>query len=451
MSVEGVRVSPRGKAVVVVASVLIGVGLVSPTLTTFNLFLASGLSLLALLTVLRYHLSLRIAALKSLRVDRRLEGLRVEGEALDVVLEVRNESIISMGHLELQDTPPRVFRLEQQPYAIVSLPARSTVRFRYRIRPIIGRHVFPELLITLRDPLGAYYYASKIPVKSTVRIRPRISRVASKVLMKTVSAPYGAAKFRRRGPGLEFSDVREYMPGDDIRRIDWKATARTGQLKTKEYELEAHLRILFVLDATETMMHGVIGNTKLEYSSRAVAFISKQLLERGDHVGLTIYRGAGLPPVHVPVRRGRAHFRRILDAISDISPGDRNKRRLGLAVQEAVARAEYKKGNLVLVISDLEFDDDISFKEFTQRLMAVRKSRNRIIIVSPYTPLFEVETLAGVGKIIYRIHAAKSWSSREEVVREFERLGIPVLNVGQEDVVEVLLNRLEEERRIAPA
>ena len=83
--------------------------------------------------------------------------------------------------------------------------------------------------------------------------------------------------------------------------------------------------------------------------------------------------------------------------------------------------------------------------------MAVRKSRNRIIIVSPYTPLFEVETLAGVGKIMYRIHAAKSWSSREEVVREFERLGIPVLNVGQEDVVEVLLNRLEEERRIAPA
>jgi len=451
MNEQYMKLTGRGKALIAISALLIGLGLISPYDTSYQYFLTLGLSIIALFIPLRYQLALRVAALDKLSVSRTFEGNRVEGQELKVIINIENESMTSIGHMEIYDTPPQLFKLYIQPSYIVSLPARARLEVTYNVKPVVGRHIFGCLRVILRDSLGLFYYEGRIECKEDIiKIKPKIVHEVKGVLSKTVSAPYGRARFRMKGIGMDFLDLRDYQPGDDVRHVHWKATARSGTLKVKEYELEAHLRVIFVLDSTKTMFHGVIGNTKLEYSVRAIAYTSNELLRRGDYVGLVVYNGgSGKGNIMVPLRRSRSHINEVLEALSNVGPIDSSKRMLGNALLSYIIKCKRKKSNLVILVSDLEFTDDSEVKDLLEALIKVREYGNKVVIISPYTPLFEVETLSGIGKVMYRLYAARSWKSREELVKLFEKHGIMVFNVGQKDIIEYILNSVEEVRRYA--
>jgi len=392
---------------------------------------------------------LKVSALKRVRISRTFIGNLTEGNSVKVVLKLENKSYISLGLLEVNDAPPRLFKVLGTISHIISLPPKSAGVIEYKVKPVIGEHYFENITVRMRDPLGINFYEGIVPVKSIVRVKPKIERpITSKVLVKTVSAPFGTSRFHMRGVGQEFADVREYVFGDDYRRIEWKATARTAKLMTKEYELEAHLRVLFVLDATTSMLYGLKGNTKLEYSARAIATLSKFLLDRGDYVGLLVF-GCD-KEIYVPIKRGRKHILNIVNALSSIKPVKNTKTGIGECILKAIAKSGKFRKNLILIISDLEFSSENEREELIKALNSLIESRNDVVLVAPYTPLFEIEELKGIGEILYRIHAAKSWREREEEVEIFERRGVKVFNVGPKDIIDLLLLKVEEARGYAP-
>lgn len=393
---------------------------------------------------MRYMVQVKIKVLNAIKVKRTITGSFIEGDEHKVTLTFRNPSYFPLYGVEFIDNPPKTFKIiEGSISGLLLIPPKGTSVFEYKIKPLMGVHSFGKLKVVLRDPLSLFYIETYIGNPLEYKFKPKIIPLRERRLLTAlVTAPFGTSKARITGVGQEFTDVRDYVPGDDYRYLEWKATARTGKLKVKEFELEAHLRAIFILDASKTMYYGIAGNTKLEYSARAIATISKLLLDRGDYVGLTIYLGGDKYKI-VPLGHGRVYINRILDALASIKPYSEDKRLLPHIIAKSLIKGTAWGYNLVILVTDLEPYDEELYRELVDVIAKAKELRNTVCIISPYTPLFEVEILDGFSRALHRIYTAKSWEAREASLKIFTSKGIPVLNVGPHDIVEVIMKKIE--------
>lgn len=125
----------------------------------------------------------------------------------------------------------------------------------------------------------------------------------------------GAHLSRFRGRGMDFSESREYQPGDDVRHIDWRVTARTGEPHTKLYTEERERPVFLVLDFSSTMFFGTRGCFKSVTAARAAAYIAWSVVANGDRVGGLVATPRRI--VDAKPTSGRRGVLRLLNAISD--------------------------------------------------------------------------------------------------------------------------------------
>jgi uncharacterized protein (DUF58 family) len=153
------------------------------------------------------------------------------------------------------------------------------------------------------------------------------------------------------GFSVEFAEHREYVPGDDIRHIDWKVWSKTDKLYLKQYEEETNLLLYLLLDTSESMGYASGENvTKLRYAQFIVAALSYMVLQQQDSVGLVVFDDAVrryLKPAGHP-----SQLKEVLQLI-DVTPA-REKTDMGVVFHDLAER--FKKRGVVAVFSDL-FDD----------------------------------------------------------------------------------------------
>src|SRR5439155_26729438 len=113
-----------------------------------------------------------------------------------------------------------------------------------------------------------------------------------------------------RGSGLEFSEVRAYQPGDEVRRIDWNVTARTGDAYIKTYAEERELTIHFIVDTSRSMDFGSRVRSKRETAAQFCALMSFVALRHQDKVGLVLFGDE--PGLHLPAQKGGQHVLRVV-------------------------------------------------------------------------------------------------------------------------------------------
>src|SRR5437868_8002155 len=90
-----------------------------------------------------------------------------------------------------------------------------------------------------------------------------------------------------RGSSVEFAEYRKYVPGDDLRRMDWRAYGRSDRFYVKEFEADTNLRLCLVLDTSGSMEFGSSGMTKIDYARRIAAALGWLAMQQGDAVGLS--------------------------------------------------------------------------------------------------------------------------------------------------------------------
>lgn len=120
-----------------------------------------------------------------------------------------------------------------------------------------------------------------------------------------------------KGSAMEFSELRDYAPGDDLRRLDWKAYGRSDKFFLKEYESENNAQVYFLIDTSASMNFIGDGNTKrLEYSKQIVATLSALFLYQADSVGIVQKSQNGLS---APLFRGESSLVKILNVLATIT------------------------------------------------------------------------------------------------------------------------------------
>ncbi len=124
-----------------------------------------------------------------------------------------------------------------------------------------------------------------------------------------------------KGRGMEFSEVREYQMGDDIRTIDWNVTSRTGSLYVKKFTEERELTVLLVLDASGSADFGTRSRFKREVAAEMGALLAFSAIKNNDRVGAIVFTDD--VEMYVPARKGRAHVLRVIRDLLYFEPKGR--------------------------------------------------------------------------------------------------------------------------------
>jgi len=121
-----------------------------------------------------------------------------------------------------------------------------------------------------------------------------------------------------KGRGMEFSEVREYQFGDDIRNIDWNVTARFGHPYIKVFEEERELTVILMVDLSGSLMFGSVSKTKQRIAAELTAILAFSALKNNDKVGLILFTDN--IEKFVPPRKGRKHVLRIIREVLSFEP-----------------------------------------------------------------------------------------------------------------------------------
>lgn len=155
-----------------------------------------------------------------------------------------------------------------------------------------------------------------------------------------------------RGSSVEFAEYRKYVPGDDLRRLDWRTFGRSDRYYVKEFEADTNLRCCFVLDTSGSMGFGSTGLSKLEFARRSLATLGYLASQQGDAVGLSCV-AAGIGQ-QVPPKRGAAHLRLLLEILETARPAGPTHL---VEVLHELAETIRQRA-LVVICSDLFIDPD---------------------------------------------------------------------------------------------
>ncbi len=188
----------------------------------------------------------------------------------------------------------------------------------------------------------------------------------------------GLHKSPYHGFSVEFAEHRQYMPGDEIKHLDWKIYGRTDRYYIQQFEEETNLKSYMILDASKSMSYSSDGRmTKLEYGSYIAAALAQLMVQQRDAVGLTVYDEK--VRVHMPPHATKSYLKEILRQLELIRPASRTA--TAGSLHEIAERI--KRRGLVIILSDL-FDKP---EEVMGALRHFRHKKNEVIVMQILDPM----------------------------------------------------------------
>ncbi|MDQ3137184.1 MAG: DUF58 domain-containing protein, partial [Gemmatimonadota bacterium] len=173
-----------------------------------------------------------------------------------------------------------------------------------------------ELAIRILGPLGLAWRQGTVRLPWHATVYPTLpeSRLRALPLQVARRREAGLRAIRRPGEGQLFEGLREWVPGDETRIIDWKATARRGKPIARQYEDERRQQVLIVIDAGRLLTAEIDGVARLESVVTAALQLARAAVEHDDNVGLMIF--ADTVQRHLAPARGRRALRAVLDGLA---------------------------------------------------------------------------------------------------------------------------------------
>ncbi len=205
----------------------------------------------------------------------------------------------------------------------------------------------------------------------------RLSKMEIKARFVVEGFLIGLHRSPYHGFSVEFAEHRQYMPGDPIKDIDWKAYAKTDRYYIKEYEEETNLRAYILLDASASMGYRSNGITKLEYGSYLAAALSYLMLKQKDAVGLAVF-DEGMRS-YLPPRSARSHLHDLLKELVRLEPSHATQ--VSSTFHQLAERI--KRRGLVLIISDLFSEPE----DILMGLKHFRYKKNEVIVFHILDPM----------------------------------------------------------------
>lgn len=273
-----------------------------------NVVLASlaGLTLLDILLV--------FSSKQPLIVRRKvLERLNL-GDVNHVELEVENNTQQPISFTLIEGYPVELQERSKSFHATL-LPRRKTT-FQYSFTPKErGEYKFGNVYVRIRSVFFLISRKMELPLSQTTRVYPSVLQMKKYELLvfKQQKTSAGIKRIRRLGNASEFEQIKNYVQGDEIRKINWKATSRRNEIQVNQYQEERSQHVYCIIDKSKNMEMDFKGLSMLDYAINSTLVFSNIALKKGDKAGLITY--ADKIGTTLAAERSGGQMRRIQEAL----------------------------------------------------------------------------------------------------------------------------------------
>lgn len=313
-----------------------------------------------------------------------------------------------------------------------------------------GRWLIQRRVVGLISPWGLWWIRREDAVQIEARVQPRLDRERRQVAVHLLSrGDHGQQRQRLGGKGREFEKLREYVHGDSLDDIHWKATARRNEPITKVFRIERTQDVYVAIDVSRlsgrpldptsdsATAPDTSPDTPLERHLRAALVLGQAVALLGDRFGLILfhrqverYVPAGRGPAHEALCREAAYAARVHEGQPDFGE------------LFAFLRSRVRRRALILLLTDL--DDPVVAEEFVERL-PVLSGKHVVTVIwlrsRLAAPLFEGAPVETVDGIYDRLSAHRHWRQRQERVRILEKKGTACIEPDHERLAPALVQR----------
>jgi uncharacterized protein (DUF58 family) len=215
--------------------------------------------------------------------------------------------------LQLCDQVPVGARAEPRIISL-SAPGQSRTTVSYQLSPQHrGPAFFGEMTYRILGPFGLCWRQKRLPARLEIQCLPHLAnwKAAELAERRALMRQMGSHRYRWRGAGTVFESLREYSTQDDIRWVDWKATARFGQPMSRNFEVDRHQQVILLVDASRAMTTYCGRRTKFDTVLEAAVLVARAAVDHGDSLGLVLF--ADQIDAYLPPRRERSQMTAVME------------------------------------------------------------------------------------------------------------------------------------------
>ena len=275
-----------------------------------------------------------------------------KGDDVTVEITISNNSYRRTQQLEVYDNVPHEMKMRQGINQMrMNLGPGQSARIRYKVRcPLRGHYTIGPVSVRYRNAFNLFVTESQLEDRTDITVFPQVREIEEALLRSDVPKMYtGATTLKTPGPGMEFYSLREYLPSDAFRSINWKAFARTGELMVNEKTRDAVTDVFIILDTRDVSRIGTVLKNPLEMGTIAAASISNYFIRRRDSVALVTY---GERMEYLSPETGDNQGYKVLSRLAAV----RAKGSMPLQAVTNAMSSRVSRGSPIFIISSLEGD-----------------------------------------------------------------------------------------------
>lgn len=384
------------------------------------------------------------------RIKRGLHGHRFSPEKLsngdENEIRIYLQSFFPFeASLRIIDEIPHQFQRRDVSF-YMQLPAGENKTIRYILRPVKrGEYSFGSVNVFVSSPIGFVARRFRFSADKMVPVYPSFIQMRKYELLAISDRlqDVGIKKIRRIGQNMEFELIKEYVSGDDIRTINWKATARKNQLMVNHYQDEKSQQVYSLIDKGRVMQMPFEGMSLLDYAINSALVISNIAIKKSDKAGVITFQdkiGAMMP-----AGKNNNQMGRILEILYNQKTAFRET---DFSVVHNLVRRKITQRSLLLIYTN--FESVYGLKRQLPYLLSLAQSHLVVVIFFDNTELRELITNPAddLQKVYHKAMAEKFALEKKLIVKELTKVGIhAVLTTPQNLSVDTINKYLELKAR----
>lgn len=396
------------------------------------------LACLLLVTVLDIFL---VNAFKTPIEARRLLTERMNmGDENKVSLQITNTTR-QILHLGVFEGYPVAMQQRSKIWSFL-LKSREVNTLEYTFKPVErGEYQFNDLIIFLRSPLFLGQRRITVPLSQVIKVYPSVLQMKQYELkvFNQQTQSQGIKKVRRIGNTSEFEQIRNYVQGDDLRTVNWKATSRKNELMVNQYQEERSQPVYCVIDKSRPMQLAFDDMTMLDYAINSTLVFSNIALRKGDRSGLITF--SDKMGTIIPADKSQGQLKRIQESLYDQKTLFKEA---NFELLYQTVRQQIKTRSLLMLFTN--FESEFAMRRALPMLQSLNKRHVLIVIFFQNNELqqWAQQPVSGMKDLVQATVAEKMTGVKWSIARELRQNGIQTILSRPEDLSINAINKYLE-------
>lgn len=324
----------------------------------------------------------------------------------------------------------------------ISIPGKNKSTFTYEVRPVArGEYVFGNLNCYASTNIGLVQRRFTFNKEQMVKVYPSFIQMKRYDFLSIDNrlSHSGLRKIRRIGHTMEFEQIKEYVIGDDVRTVNWKATGKNAQLMVNQYQDEKMQPVYSIIDTSRVMKMPFDGLSLLDYAINSALAFSNIALKKNDKVGLVDFsHKAGK---FLPAQAKKTYLNSILEALYNIDTKFLNA---DFGVLQALAKRRINQRSLLMLYTN--FEHISALHRQLPYLQAIAKKHMLVVIFFENTELKSLSDseAQSISEIMDQTIAQQFELDKKLMVRELQQRGIQTVLTSPKDLTVNTINKYLE-------